>query len=61
MIQTNQTKKQQMTTPLPPQSSPDDTTNWDNRPFTAPDGKVHIEADKPDPKTSPDIHKSTQD
>ena len=32
-------------TTLPPQKSPDDTTNWDDRPFIAPDGKVHIEND----------------
>jgi hypothetical protein len=32
-------------TTLPPQKAPDDTTNWDDRPFIAPDGKVHIEND----------------
>jgi hypothetical protein len=32
-------------TTLPPQASPDDTTNWEDRPFIAPDGKVHIEND----------------
>jgi hypothetical protein len=32
-------------TKLPPQQSPDDTTNWEDRPFIAPDGKVHIEND----------------
>jgi len=27
---------------LPMQSSPEDTSNWDNIPTTAPDGRVHI-------------------
>lgn len=31
------------TSALPPQSSPTDTSNWDDRAFVAPDGKVHIE------------------
>ena len=30
-------------TPLPPQASPTDTTNWDDRTFKAPDGKYHLE------------------
>jgi hypothetical protein len=28
---------------LPPQTSPQDTSNWDNRPFTTPSDRVVIE------------------
>ena len=31
------------TTPLPPQASPQDTSNWDDRPFTTPSGRIVIE------------------
>lgn len=30
-------------TPLPSQTSPQDTSNWDDRPFTTPTGRVVIE------------------
>ncbi|MBI2798557.1 hypothetical protein HYX70_04715 [Candidatus Saccharibacteria bacterium] len=43
--------------PLPPQASPSDTTNWEDRPFIAPDGRVHIEEFKPQ---TPDISQSVQ-
>ena len=32
---------------LPPQQSINDTTNWENRPFIAPDGKPHILNESP--------------
>lgn len=31
------------TVSLPPQSSPQDTSNWDDRPFSTPGGRVVIE------------------
>ncbi len=32
---------------LPPQTSATDTSNWDDRAFKAPDGKVHMETKQP--------------
>ena len=32
---------------IPPQASAADTSNWDNRAFTTPDGKVHMETFDP--------------
>jgi hypothetical protein len=40
------TKPQEQPTtakPLPSQASPQDTSNWDDRPFTTPSGRVVIE------------------
>jgi hypothetical protein len=32
---------------LPPQSSPTDTSNWDDRTFTTPSGRLVIETEQP--------------
>ena len=34
---------------LPPQTSATDTSNWENRDFTTPSGRVIIETDQTDP------------
>ncbi len=40
------TKKARKPVKLPPQKSPQDTSNWDERSFTTPSGRVVIETDQ---------------
>jgi hypothetical protein len=40
------TKKTAEKVKLPPQNGPRDTTNWDNKVYKAPDGRLIIETDQ---------------
>ncbi len=44
--------QEQSETALPPQSSPQDTSNWDDRPFTTPTDRIVIETYQGDDQTS---------
>lgn len=47
--------------PLPPQASPEDTTNWEDRLFVAPDGRAHVEEFKPQAPDTGQNEQTNQD